>query len=167
MTLLDSVLKSRGIILSTKVRIGNAMDFPVVMHGCECWTIKKCEHWRIDAFELWCWRRPLRVLWTARRTNSVQFSRSVVSDSLWTHELQHARPPCPSPTARVHSNSCPSSQWCHPAISSSVIPSPPAFNLSQHQGPFQWVSSLHQVAKGLEFQLQHQSFQWIFRTDYL
>ena len=52
----------------------------------------------------------------------VQFSRSVVSDSLWPHELQHARPPCPSPTHRVHSNSCPSSQWCHPAISSSVVP---------------------------------------------
>ena len=53
---------------------------------------------------------------------SVQFSRSVVSDSLWHHELQHARPPCPSPTPGVHSNSCPSSQWCHPAISSSVVP---------------------------------------------
>ena len=53
---------------------------------------------------------------------SVQFSRSVVSDSLWPHELQHARPPCPSPTPKVHSNSCPSSQWCHPAISSSVVP---------------------------------------------
>ena len=54
--------------------------------------------------------------------SSVQFSRSVVSDSLWPHEWQHARPPCPSPTPRVHSNSCPSSQWCHPAISSSVTP---------------------------------------------
>ena len=54
--------------------------------------------------------------------SSVQFSHSVVSDSLWPHELQHARPPCPSPTPRVHSNSCPSSQWCHPAMSSSVVP---------------------------------------------
>ena len=54
--------------------------------------------------------------------SSVQFSRSVVSDSLWPHELQHVRPPCPSPTPRIHSDSCPSSQWCHPAISSSVIP---------------------------------------------
>ena len=53
---------------------------------------------------------------------SVQFSRSVISDSLWPHELQHARPPCPSPTLRVYSNSCPSSRWCHPAISSSVVP---------------------------------------------
>ena len=57
--------------------------------------------------------------------SSVQFSRSVVSDSLWPHELQHARPPCPSPTPGVHSNSCPSSQWCHPAISSSVVPFSP------------------------------------------
>ena len=65
------------------------------------------------------------------------------------------------------SNSCPSSQWCHPTISSSVVPSPPAFNLFQHQGLFKWVSSLHQVAKLLEFQLQHQSFQWIFKTDIL
>ena len=56
------------------------------------------------------------------RHSSVQFSRSVVSDSLWPHELQHVRPPCPSPTPGVHSNSCPSSQWCHPAISSSVVP---------------------------------------------
>ena len=63
----------------------------------------------------------------------VQFSRSVVSDSLRSHESQHARPPCPSPTPGVHSDSRPSSQWCHPAISSSVVPSPPAPNPSQHQ----------------------------------
>ena len=93
-----------------------------------------------------------------------QFS-SVMSDSLQTHGLQHARPPCPSPTSRVYPNSCPLSQWCHPTILSSVVPSP-TFNLSQHQGLFKWVSSLHQVAKVLEFQLQHQSFQWIFRTDF-
>ena len=64
-------------------------------------------------------------------------------------------------------NSCPVSQWCHPTISCSVSLSPPAFNLSQHQGLFQWVGSSHQVAKVLEFQLQLQSFQWIFRTDFL
>ena len=85
--------------------------------------------------------------------SSVQFSRSVVSDSLRPHESQHAWPPCPSPTPGVHSNSCPSSRWCHPAISSSVIPSPPAPNLSQHQSLFQWVNSSHEVAKVLEFQL--------------
>ena len=65
--------------------------------------------------------------------SSVQFSHSVVSDSLRPHELQHARPPCPSPTPGVHPNSCPLSRWCHPTISSSVVPSPSALNLSQHQ----------------------------------
>ena len=78
---------------------------------------------------------------------SVQFSHSFVSNALWPQGLQHSRLPCPSPTHGVYSNSCPLTQWCHLAISSSVIPSPLAFNLSQHQGLFQWVSFLHQVAK--------------------
>ena len=69
MTNLDSLLKSRDITLPTKVRLVKAMVFPVVMYGCESWTVKKAEHWRIDAFELWCWRRLLRVPWTARRSN--------------------------------------------------------------------------------------------------
>ena len=69
MTNLDSVLKSRNIILPTKVHIVKAMVFPVVMYGCESWTVKKAECRRIDAFELWCWRTPLRVPWTARRSN--------------------------------------------------------------------------------------------------
>ena len=69
MTNLDSILKSRDITLSTKVRLVKATLFPVVMYGCESWTIKKAEHRRIDAFELWCWRRPLRVPWTAGRSN--------------------------------------------------------------------------------------------------
>ena len=69
MTNLDSILKSRDITLSTKVHVVKAMVFPVVMYGCESWTIKKAECWRIDAFELWCWRRPLRVFWTERRSN--------------------------------------------------------------------------------------------------
>ena len=102
-------------------------------------------------YELWCWKRLLRVPWTARsnqsilkeisseyspfgkhvvsfpasclfKIHSVQFSRSVVSDSLPPHELQHTRPPCPSPTPGVNPNSCPLSQWCHPAISSSLVP---------------------------------------------
>ena len=68
-TNLDSVLKSRDIILPTKVHLVKAMVFPVVMYGCESWTIKKAERPRIDAFELWCWRRRLRVPWTARRSN--------------------------------------------------------------------------------------------------
>ena len=69
MTNLDSILKSRGITLSTKVHLVKATVFPVVIHGCESWTIKKAEHQRIDAFELWSWRRLLRVSWTARRSN--------------------------------------------------------------------------------------------------
>ena len=69
MTNQDSILKSRDITLPTKVHLVKAMVFPVVMYGCESWTIKKAEHGRIDAFELWCWRRLLRVLWTARRSN--------------------------------------------------------------------------------------------------
>ena len=69
MTNLDSILKSRDITLPTKVRLVKAMVFPVVMYGCEIWTIKKAESWRIDAFELWCWRRLSRVPWTARRSN--------------------------------------------------------------------------------------------------
>ena len=69
MTNLDSILKSRDITLPTKVCLVKAMFFPVVMYGCESWTIKKAEHRRIDAFELWCWRRLLRVPWTARRSN--------------------------------------------------------------------------------------------------
>ena len=66
---LDSILKSRDITLPTKVHLVKAMVFPVVMYGCESWTIRKAEHQRIDAFELWCWRRLLRVPWTARRPN--------------------------------------------------------------------------------------------------
>ena len=98
---------------------------------------------------------------------SVQFSCSVVFDSLQPHELQHTRPPCPSPTpeftqTHVHQVSD-AIQPSHPLSS----PSPPAFNPSQHQGLFKWVSSLHEVVKVLEFQLQHQSFQWIPRTDLL
>ena len=69
MTNLDSILKSRDITLPTKVRLFKAMVFPVVMYGCESWTVKKAEHRRIDDFKLWCWRRLLRVPWTARRSN--------------------------------------------------------------------------------------------------
>ena len=69
MTNIDNLLKSRAITLPTKVRLVKAMVFPVVMYGCESWTIKKAEHQRINAFELWCWRRLLRAPWTARRSN--------------------------------------------------------------------------------------------------
>ena len=97
---------------------------------------------------------------------SVQFSHSVVSDSLQPHESQHARPPCPSPTPGVHSDSRPSNQWCHPAISSSVpfsscpqsLPASGSFPVSQL---FTWSANV------LEFQLQHQSFQWTLKTELL
>ena len=118
-----------------------------------------------------CWRLGEREGWIERifqhsEIQSVQFSHSVVSDSLQSHELQHARPPCPSPTPWVHPNPCPTSRWCHPAISSCrplllLPPIPPSISL------FQWVNSSHEVDKVLEFQLQHQSFQWTPRTDLL
>ena len=98
---------------------------------------------------------------------SVQFSRSFVSNSLLPCGLQHARPPCPSSSPRVYSNSCPLTRWCHPTISSSVIPFSSCLQSFQHQNLFKWVSSLLQVARELEFKLQHQSSQWIFRTDFL
>ena len=97
----------------------------------------------------------------------VQFRHSVVSNSLQPHGLQHARLPCPSPTPRACSNSCPSSWWCHPTSSSSVIPFSSCLQSFPASGLLQWVSSSHDVTRVLEFQLQHQSFQLIFRTDFL
>ena len=106
MTNLDSILKSRDIILSTKVHLVKAMVFPVVMYGCEIWTIKKAECSRIDAFELWCWRRFLRVPWTARRSNQyilkeispgykLDWCWSWNSNTLatWCKELSHLKRP--------------------------------------------------------------------------
>ena len=114
-----------------------------------------------------CDSRLLSISWYSLLQRSVKFSHSVVSNSLQPHELQHARPHCPSPTPGAHPNPCPSSQWCHITISSSVVPFSSCPNLSWHQGLFQRVNSSHQVAKVLEFQLQHQSFQWTPRTDLL
>ena len=90
------------------------------------------------------------------------FSCLVMSDSLWPHGLQYARLPCPSLSPRLCSNSCPLSEWCHP-----LLPTSPALNLSQHEGHFQWIGSSHQVAKVLELEFQHQSFQCMFRVDFL
>ena len=95
--------------------------------------------------------------------SSVQFSCSVVSDSLWTYGLQQARILCPSPTSGAFSKSCPLSRWCHPTISSSVVP----FTFCLQSFPPKRSFQESQVAKVLEFQLQHQFFQWIFRTDFL
>ena len=99
--------------------------------------------------------------------SSVQFSHSVVSDSFRPHEPQHSSPPCLSPTPGVHPNPCPLSRWCHPTISSSVIPlssCPQSFPAS---GSFQMSQFFASGAKVLEFQLQHQSFQWIFKANFL
>ena len=107
MTNLDSILKSRDITLSTKVYLVKAMVFPVVMYGCESWTVKKAEHRRIDAFELWCWRRLLRVPWTARRSNQSILKETSPGCSLeglmmklklqylatWCRELTHLKRP--------------------------------------------------------------------------
>ena len=109
MTNQDSILKSRDITLPTKVHVIKAMVFPVVLYGCESWTIKKAEHWRIDAFELWCWRRLLRVPWTARRSNqsilkeinpeySLEYSLMLKLQlqylATWCEERTHWKRPC-------------------------------------------------------------------------
>ena len=107
MTNLDSILKSRDITLPTKVHLVKSMVFPVVMYGCESWAIKKAERQRIDAFELWCWRRLLRVSWTARRANQSILRKSVLSIhwkdwcwswnsntlATWCKELTHLKRP--------------------------------------------------------------------------
>ena len=82
MSNLDNVFKSRDITLLTKVRLVKAIVFPVVMYGCESWTVKKAERRRIDAFELWCWRRLLRVLWTTRRSNQ-SILKEIAVGLLW------------------------------------------------------------------------------------
>ena len=160
MTNLDSILKSRDISLPTKVCLVKAMVFPVVMYGCENWTVKKAEHWRIDAFELWCWRRLLRVPWTARRSNqsilsSVQFSSVTQSCLTLCDPMNRSMPGLPVhhqlpefTQAHIHRVSD-AIQPSHPPSS----PSPPAHNPSQHQSFFQWVNSSHEVAKVQEFQL--------------
>ena len=100
--------------------------------------------------------------------SSVQSSSvAQLCPTLRPHGLQHTRPPCPSPTPGVYSSSYPLCQWCHPTISSSVVPFSSHLQSFPALGSFKWVSSLHQVAKVLEFQLQHQSFQWTPRTDLL
>ena len=107
MTNLDGILKSRDITLPTKIHLVKAMVFPVVMYGCESWTIKKAEHWRIYAFKLWCWRRLLRVPWTARRSKksilkeiSTEYSFEGLSwnwssstSATWCKELTHWKRP--------------------------------------------------------------------------
>ena len=87
-TNLDSILKGRDITLPTKVHLVKAIVFPVVMYGCESWTVKKAEHWRIDTFELWCWRRLLRVPWTARRCNQPVYPKG---NQFWIFPFYYAK----------------------------------------------------------------------------
>ena len=170
------------------------------MYGCESWTTKKAECWRINAFELWCWRRLLRVPWIARRSHQyilkeisheysleglllklkLQYFGHLMqrTDSLkktlmlgkieggrrrgWRDEMIGLHHQLNGHEFEQALGVGDANQPSHPLSS----PSPPTFDLSQHQGLFQWVSSSHQVTKVLEFQLQNQSFQWIFRTDF-
>ena len=121
----------------------------------------------ITKVDIWIANKHMKKC--SKSLSSIQFSCSVMSDSA-VHGLQHARPPCASPTPRIYPNYYTLSRWCHPTILSSVAPSPPALSLSQHQGLLirvKWVNFSQEVAKVLEFQLQHQSFQWIPRTDLL
>ena len=135
---------------------GFAMKIDLFQSWSYCWVFQIC--WHIECRTLIAsscriWNSSAGLPSAPLALFIVQFSRSDVSDSLWPHESQHTRPPCPSPTPRVHSDSCPSScyaiQPSHPLSS----PSPPALNLSQHQDLFQWLNSSHEVAKVLEFQL--------------
>ena len=164
------------------------MVFSVVMYGCESWTIKKAEYWRIDAFDLWCWRRLLRVPWTARRSNQSILKEISPGCSLEGQMLKlklryfgylmrradsfektlmlgkfedgrrRGRQGMRWLDGITNSESLLKLMSIRPSYPLS-FPSSPAFNLSQHQGLFQWVSSSHEVAKVLEFQLLHQSFQ--------
>ena len=170
MTNLDSILKSRDITLPTKVHLVKATVFPLVMYGCDSWTIKKAECRRIDGFELWCWRRLLRVPWTARRSNqsilkeiSPEYSLEGLSNTLATRceELTHwKRPWCWEGLGAGGEGDnrawdgwmASRTQWngfgWTPGVGDAIqpsrslsSPSPLALNLSQHQGLFQWVSS--------------------------
>ena len=137
MTNLDSILKSRDFTWPTTVHLVKAMVFPVVMYGCESWTIRKAEHRRIDAFELWCWRRALRVPWTARRSN--HFSPLAQSCPTLCDPMNCSMPGLPVhhqlpefTQTHVHRVSD-AIQPSHPRSS----PSPPAPNPSQHHSLFQ------------------------------
>ena len=151
-------------------RGGGTMKFISMLSSSGClprsWSILCLEkmkssfelHGSVWIFYIWClW--PIHLL---------LFSHSVMSDSLQPHGPQHARPPCSSPTPGVYSDSCPLSQWCHPTISSCLpLLLPPSIFPNIRVFSNESVLHIRWPAKVLEFQLQHQSFQWIFRTDFL
>ena len=133
------------------------------LFGCQnhCrWWLNWAETFYLTICSIICYSVFLLLYW-------VQFSSVVQSSPTLCDPVDCSiRPPCPSPTTRVYSNSSPLIWWCHPAISSSVTPFSSCLQSFSASGFFQWVTYSHQVAKGLEFQLQYQSFQWIFRTDF-
>ena len=132
----------------------------------------KGKTWKWMLFQMWFYQSikfnaNANLLVTDRSLYMLLFSRPVLSDSLQPQGLQDTRPPWPSPSPEVCLSSSPLHQWCHLAISSSDPSSPPALNLSQNQGLFQWVGCSHQVTKILAPQFQHLTFQWVFRIDFL
>ena len=138
MTNLDSILESRDITLPTKVCLVKVMVFPVVMYGCESWTIKKTEHRRIDAFELWCWRRLLRVFGMDMNLNNLQ---ELVTEQLSSFVQLCDSMDCSTPGLSVHYQLLGLTQTHVHRVSDAIqpshplsSPSPPTFNLSQHQG---------------------------------
>ena len=141
MTNLDSILESRDITLPTKVCLVKVMVFPVVMYGCESWTIKKTEHRRIDAFELWCWRRLLRVFGMDMNLNNLQ---ELVTEQLSSFVQLCDSMDCSTPGLSVHYQLLGLTQTHVHRVSDAIqpshplsSPSPPTFNLSQHQSLFQ------------------------------
>ena len=140
MTNLDSILESRDITLPTKVCLVKVMVFPVVMYGCESWTIKKTEHRRIDAFELWCWRRLLRVFWMDMNLNNLQ---ELVTEQLSSFVQLCDSMDCSTPGLSVHYQLLGLTQTHVHRVSDAIqpshllsSPSSPTLNLSQHQGLF-------------------------------
>ena len=176
----NSVLKSRGI---TANKGPYSQSNVISSSHVWMWELDNKEGW---VPKHWCLRNPNwkrsktltladdMILYienpkdiTRKLLSSVQFSHSVVSDSLQPRELQHARPPCPSPTPRAYSNSCPSNKWCHSANSSSAVPFSSCLQSFPATGNRSFQMTQLFAGQSLEFQLQHQSFQWTPRTNLL
>ena len=167
MTNLDSIFKSRDITFPTKVCLVKAMVFSVVMYGCESWTMKKAECWRIDAFEVWCWRRLLRVPWTERRSNQSVLKEISPGCSLEGLMLKLKLQYFGHLMWRVDSLEKTLMLGGIGAGGKGDDRGWDGWMASPTRWTWVWVNSLHEVAKVLEFQLQHHSFQWTPRTDLL